>query len=84
MEVNVAPDLQAEIDRLTSETGCAPDKLIEDALAGYISELAHTRKMLADRYDELKTGVASLIPGEQVVNHFREKSAAARRTPPGS
>lgn len=84
MEVNVAPDLQAEIDRLASETGCAPEKLIEDALAGYISELADTGKLLADRYDELKTGGATPIPGERVVNHFREKSAAARRAPPGS
>jgi hypothetical protein len=33
MEVHFAPDLQARIDQLVIETGYAPDKLVEDAMA---------------------------------------------------
>jgi hypothetical protein len=33
MEVHFAPDLQARIDQLVSETGYAADKLLEDAMA---------------------------------------------------
>ena len=84
MEVHFAPDRQAKIDRLVLETGRAPDKLIEDAMAGYVAELAETREMLNSRYDDLKSGRVRPIPGDEVEAYFREKSAAARRSPQGS
>jgi hypothetical protein len=49
MEVHFAPELQAEIDQLVVETGLAPDKLVEDAMAGYGAELVETREMLNRR-----------------------------------
>jgi predicted transcriptional regulator len=84
MEVHFAPELQAKIDQLAVETGRTPDKLIEDAMAGYLAELAETREMLDSRYDDLKTGRVKPIRGEDVVSHFREKSATARLKTPGS
>jgi hypothetical protein len=84
MEVHFAPDLQAEIDRLVSETGYAPDKLVADAMAGYVAELAETREMLDSRYDDLKSGKVKPISGDEIEAWFREKSAAARRSQPGS
>jgi len=84
MEVHFAPDVQAKLDRLVSETGRAPDKLLEDAIAGYEVELAQTRQMLDSRYDDLKSGKAKPVPGDEVAAYFREKSAAARRSPTGS
>ncbi|MGA2879767.1 MAG: hypothetical protein ABSG13_12525 [Bryobacteraceae bacterium] len=80
MEVHLAPELQAQVDQLVVETGCPVEKLIEDALAGYIAELAQTREMLDSRYDDLKSGKVKPISGDEVETHFREKSAAARRT----
>jgi hypothetical protein len=84
MEVHFAPDLQAKIDRLVSETGYAADKLVEDAMAGYVAEIAATREMLDSRYDDLKSGRVKPIPGDEIEAYFREKSAVARRSPPGS
>lgn len=81
MEVHFAPELQAEIDRLVNEIGCAPEKLIEDALAGYIAEVAATREMLDSRYDDLKSGKVKPIPGDEVRARLLEKSAARRSTP---
>jgi hypothetical protein len=75
MEVHFAPELQAKIDQLVSETGCAPEKLIEDAMAGYFADLAQTREMLNSRYDDLKSGRVKPIPGDEVVARLREKSA---------
>jgi hypothetical protein len=40
--------------------------------------------MLAYRYDDLKSGGVKPISGEEIVAHFLEKSAAARRSAPGS
>ncbi len=79
MEVHFAPELQAKIDQLVIETGCAPEKLIEDAVAGYFTDLGGTREMLNSRYDDLKSGRVKPIPGDEVEAYFREKSAAARR-----
>jgi hypothetical protein len=77
------PDLQAKIDRWVSETGRGPDELVEDAMAGYFDELAQAREMLNGRYDDLKNGRVKPLSRDELVAHFREKSAAARRTLPG-
>jgi len=77
------PEIQAKIDRWVTETGRGPDELIEDAVAGYFEELTQTREMLNRRYDDLKSGRVKPVSGDEVVAHFREKSAA-RRSPPGS
>ena len=78
MEVNFAPDLQARIDQLVTETGRAPKKLLEDAMAGYVAELVETREMLDGRYDDLKSGRMKPIPGDEVISRLRAKSAARR------
>jgi hypothetical protein len=76
-------DLQAKLDRWVTETGRGPDELVEDAMAGYFDELAQTREMLNSRYDDLNSGRVKPISRDEIVTHFREKSAAARRTQPG-
>jgi hypothetical protein len=82
MEVRLNnPEIQAKIDRWVTETGRGPDELIEDAVAGYFDELTQTREMLNSRYDDLKSGRVKPVSGDQVVAHFREKSAACRSRP---
>jgi hypothetical protein len=84
MDVHLThPDLQAKLDRWVTETGRGPDELIEDAMAAYFDELAQTREMLNNRYDDLKSGRVKPISRDELVADFREKSAAARRTLPG-
>jgi hypothetical protein len=84
MDVHVTnPDLQAKLDRWVTETGRDPDELIADAMAGYFDELARTREMLNSRYDDLKSGRVKPISRDELIAHFREKSAATRRTPTG-
>jgi predicted transcriptional regulator len=83
MEVHFAPDLQAKLDKLATETGRATGELVENVVAGYFDELAQTRDIIDSRYDDLKSGKAKPIPGEEVIARLREKSAA-RRLQPGS
>jgi predicted transcriptional regulator len=78
MEVHLAPELQAKIDQLVIETGCPAEQLIEDALAGYVADLAQTREMLDSRYDDLKSGRVKPIPGDEVVARLRKKSTDRR------
>jgi hypothetical protein len=73
MEVHFAPDVQAKIDQLVIETGRAPDKLLEDAMAGYFAELAETREMLDGRYDDLKSGRVRPVDGEAFFDDLRKR-----------
>ena len=55
MELRLTPELEAKLGRWSAETGCSAGELVEEALAGYLDELATVRGMLDGRYDELKS-----------------------------
>ena len=76
MELQLTPDIEAKLDQLSCETGRKREEFVRDALAGYFEELAQARELMDSRYDDLKTGRVASISGEQVVAHFRKKSAA--------
>ncbi len=85
MEVHFAPETEKKLKDLAAQTGrTTPDELVQDVVEGYFDELAQTREILSSRYDELKSGSVKSIPSEEVEAYFREKSAAARRSPQGS
>ena len=84
MEVHLTPDVEKKLIDLAGQSGRATDELLQDALVGYLDELVQTREMLDRRYDELKSGRVKPIAGDEVEAYFREKSAAARRSQPGS
>jgi hypothetical protein len=73
MEVHFAPELQAKIDQWVIETGRPVDELVEDAMAGYVAELAETRGMLDSRYDDLKSGRVKPIDGEVFFESLRQR-----------
>ncbi len=77
MEVHFAPELQARIDQLVIETGRPVEELIEDALAGYVPELAQAREMLDSRYDDLKGGRVKSIDGEAFFESLRQREDEA-------
>jgi predicted transcriptional regulator len=83
MEVNLRPETESRLQELATKTGRAPNELIEDAMAGYLQELAQVRRMLDDRYDDLKSGRVKPIDGEEAFAELRRKSKDdARRTRP--
>jgi hypothetical protein len=85
MEVHFAPDVEKKLHDLAAQSGRGTaDELVRDVIEGYFDELAPTREMLNSRYDDLKSGRVKPISRDAVIAHFREKSDAARQTPPGS
>jgi len=84
MEVHLTPDTEKKLNDLATQSGRGPDEVLQDALAGYFDEVMQTREMLNSRYDDLKSGEVKPISGDEVEAYFREKSTAARRSPPGS
>jgi hypothetical protein len=85
MEVNFTAETEQKLRDIAVQSGRGtPDELVRDVVEGYFDELAQTRTMLGGRYDDLKSGRVKPLPGEEVEAWFREKSAAARRSLPGS
>jgi predicted DNA-binding protein len=84
MEVQLTPDVEKKLNDLAAESGRGTNELLQDALAGYLDEMAQTYDALNSRYDDLKSGRVKPISRDEVAAHFREKSAAARQTSPGS
>jgi predicted DNA-binding protein len=61
MQVRFEPDTESRLNELASKTGRSTADLIEDAMVGYLAEVAETRTMLDGRYDEVKSGRVKLI-----------------------
>jgi predicted transcriptional regulator len=81
MEVHFKPEVQAKLEQMARESGRPSDELVEDAVAGYFDELAHTREMLDQRFDDLESGKVKPIDGEEVYRRLMEKSDAQRQRP---
>ncbi len=78
MEVHVTPETAKKLKDLATTSGCAPEDIVEDALAGYLEEVAAVRKTLDSRYDDLKSGRVKPIDGEKAFRTLREKSERRR------
>jgi hypothetical protein len=79
MEVQFDPTLQATLDRIARESGRAAADLVQDAVVGYVGELAQTREMLDSRYDDIKSGKVKLIPGDEAFARLMAKTEAERK-----
>jgi len=78
--VKLSPELEARLQKLAAATGRAPDDLVEDAMTGYLADLAQARNTLDSRYDEIKSGRALPVDGENVFLQLRKKSQNRRET----
>ena len=78
MEVHLRPETESRLQELAAKTGRAPDDLVEDAMAGYLKELAETREMLDGRYDDITSGRVNPIDGEEAFANLRRKSELRR------
>src|SRR5712691_3312475 len=80
MVVHLKPDTESRLQELAATTGRAPDELVEDAMAGYLAELAQVRNLLDGRYDEIKSGSVEPIDGEEAFNRLHRKSDDRRHS----
>ena len=73
MEVHFTPETESRLNELAAKTGRPTDALVEDALAGYLEELAGVRNMLDSRYDDIKSGRVKPIDGETFFESLRQR-----------
>ena len=73
MEVRFKPDTESRLIELASRSGRGTDDLVEDALSGYLAEIAEMREMLDGRFDEIKSGRVKPIDGEAFFDTLRQR-----------
>ena len=78
MEVHFRPETESRLQELASKSGRPPRDLIEDAMAGYLLELAQVRDLLDDRYDDLKDGRVQPVDADEAFAKLRQKSKERR------
>lgn len=78
MEIHFRPETESRLQELASKSGRPASDLIEDAMAGYLAELAQVREMLDGRYDDLKSGRVTPLDGEEAFARLRQKSKERR------
>jgi predicted transcriptional regulator len=78
MEVRLTPDVEKKLNDLAAQSGRGTDELLQDALAGYLDELAQMRDTLNSRYDDLKTGKVKTIDGEEAFARLNAKTEEQR------
>ncbi len=78
MEVHLTPETESRLQELSDKSGRPTDELVEDAMAGYLEEVAEVRQILDSRYDDIKNGKVKPVDGEEVFARLRAKSEARR------
>jgi predicted DNA-binding protein len=61
MVVKLKPETESRLKQLAATTGREPAELVEDAMAGYLTELVEVRTTLDGRYDQIKSGLVKAI-----------------------
>jgi len=79
MVVKLKPETESRLQQLAATTGREPAELVEDAMAGYLAELAEVRNELDNRYHQIKAGSVKPMPGEEAFELLRRNSEARRR-----
>ncbi len=79
MEVQFEPAVQAKLEQIARESGLDAVQLVQDAVAGYVDELAGTREMLDSRYDDIKSGKVKMIPGDEAFARLMARTEAERK-----
>jgi predicted transcriptional regulator len=80
MVVRLKPETESKIQELAASSGRQPDELVEDAMAGYLAELAEMQQMLDTRFDDLQSGRVAPIDGQKAFDQLRRKSENRRRS----
>jgi predicted transcriptional regulator len=73
MQVRFKVETELRLQELALSSGRSTDDLIEDALAGYLEEVAELRSTLDSRYDDIKSGRVKPIDGKAFFETLRRR-----------
>jgi predicted transcriptional regulator len=76
MVIHLKAETKARLQKLSTNSGRAPEEIVEDAVAGYLAEFTQLRERLDGRYDEIVSGRVAAMDGEEAFKRLgREKES---------
>ena len=82
MEVHFAADVERKLNDLAAQSGRgSAEALVQDVVEGYFDELARTREMLDNRYNDLKSGRVKPVDGEEFFESLRRREDELLKKP---
>jgi predicted transcriptional regulator len=72
MEVHLKPETESRLNELASQSGRPTDELVEDAMIGYLAEVAEVRDLLDARYEDRKSTRVQPVDDETFFEDLRE------------
>jgi hypothetical protein len=79
MKLHLKPKTWSRLQELAAQTGRSPDELVEDAMAGYLQEIAAVRETLDSRFDEVENGKVQVVDGEAFFEELRRRVELKKR-----
>jgi predicted transcriptional regulator len=79
MELHLKPETWSRLQELAAQTGRSPDELVEDAMAGYLQEMAAAREALDRRFDEIESGKVQAVDGEDFFQELGRRGELKKR-----
>jgi predicted transcriptional regulator len=81
--VHFKPETETRLNELASTSSRQTEDVAEDAMAGYLAEVAEVRQMLDGRYDDINSGRVKPIDGEEFFESLRrhEEELLKHRAP---
>jgi hypothetical protein len=73
------PEVEKMLADLAAQSGRNTDEVLQEALVGYFDEVMQARRMLDNRYDQLKSGTVKPLDGKEALARLKAKNAAQRR-----
>lgn len=73
MEVRLKLETESRLNELASQSGRPTDELVEDAIAGCLSDVADLRSALDSRYEDVKSGREQFVDGETFFEDLRRE-----------
>ncbi|MGH9640159.1 MAG: hypothetical protein ACRD3Y_08870 [Bryobacteraceae bacterium] len=80
MELHLGPELAAKVEQWSAQAGRPAVDLVEEALAGYLSELGELRRVLDSRYDDLATKRVEPVDGGEAYRLLQERARTRRKS----
>lgn len=80
MELHLESELAAKVEQWSAETGRPAGELVEEAIAGYFSELEEIRSMMDRRYAEIVSGAVQPMDGAEAYRLLKERGAEQRKS----
>jgi hypothetical protein len=81
MEIRFKLETESRLYELASRSGRPTDEVVDDAMAGYLAEVAEVRNTLDSCYDDIRSSRVKPLDGESFFEGLRQREDELLKQP---